>query len=258
MPDIPPHPSTPLDGWTPLKTAHCSAAVSPLGAILHDLTFTLPDGRKFAPLAEAEWSGRARPEDSPDLSPHLAELGGEWPCVPFGTSPADPQHHGFCSNAVWRLDAADGGSARLSIDYPAGHDIAQVARSVRLSLSGKATSRRRRTASSSSGHRWEAASSSSVSSGTAWPSRRTSGSVSSKSRICRRRGCCCSTARCHEPTTSCVPSRRTSSRSTPARTTTGSGLRSSTSSATRKGRRARRDASGGREMTTAPLPMRYQ
>lgn len=133
MPDIPPHPSTPRDGWTPLKTAHCSAAVSPLGAILHDLTFTLPDGRKFAPLAEAEWSGRARPEDSPDLSPHLAELGGEWPCVPFGTSPADPQHHGFCSNAAWRLDAADGGSARLSIDYPAGHDIAQVARSIRLS-----------------------------------------------------------------------------------------------------------------------------
>ncbi|WP_323765154.1 hypothetical protein [Marinovum sp.] len=126
-------PSAPRDGWTPLETAQCSAAIGPLGAILHDLTFHLPGGRSFAPMAEAAWSGTVRPEDLPGLSPHLAELGGEWPCVPFGTSAPDPQHHGYGSNARWQLDHSDGASARMSIDYPAGHDVARLEREVRLS-----------------------------------------------------------------------------------------------------------------------------
>ena len=97
------------------------------------LTFDMPNGRKFSPMAEADWSGKIDPEAVPDVSPHLAELGGEWPCVPFGTSPSDPQHHGFCSNARWDLDETDGSAARFSIAYPEGHDIASVRRDIKLS-----------------------------------------------------------------------------------------------------------------------------
>ena len=83
------------------------------------------------------------------------------------------------------------------------------------------------------------------------------GNVSRRSRTCKRRGSCCSTARCHAPTTSCVRSRRTSSPGTPARTTTGSGPRSSTSSATRSERTRARIDNDRRRPTTTPLPMSY-
>lgn len=126
------HTPPPTDSWLPLETPTCKARISPLGAILHDLEFTRPDGTPFRPMAEADWSGKRRPEDTPEVSPHLAELGGEWPCVPFGTSAPDPQHHGFCSNARWQIDHSDDASARLSIAYPEGHAVASVRREVRL------------------------------------------------------------------------------------------------------------------------------
>lgn len=116
-----------------LRSRHVSAQVGRLGAILHDLRFTLPGGRLFCPLAEAAWSGKVAPESLPDLSPHLAVLGGEWPCVPFGTSPADPQHHGYGSNTDWTLDETDGRSAWFSLAYPEGHDIAALRRGISLS-----------------------------------------------------------------------------------------------------------------------------
>lgn len=117
----------------PLRSQRCEASVGSIGAILHDLTFAMPNGRKFSPMAEADWSGKIDLEMVPDISPHLTELGGEWPCVPFGTSANDPQHHGFCSNARWDLDATDGSTASFSITYPEGHDIASVRREIRLS-----------------------------------------------------------------------------------------------------------------------------
>ncbi|MDO6729258.1 hypothetical protein Q4577_04455 [Marinovum sp. 2_MG-2023] len=124
--------STPMPSRIPVQSRFCTAQISPLGAILHDLWFNLPGGRAFSPLAEADWAGKVAPGSVPDLSPHLVELGGEWPCVPFGTSSADPQHHGFCSNADWTLEETDGRTARLAITYPDGHDIASVRREIRL------------------------------------------------------------------------------------------------------------------------------
>lgn len=116
-----------LDVWA------CSGAI-------HDLDFILDDGRRFAPLAEAPWRGTI---DNPTIARHLANLGGEWPCVPFGSTNVDPAHHGYGTDNDWAVLARDDTYLRIGIEYPASHPVQSLCRtiavvpgaaSVRLSL----------------------------------------------------------------------------------------------------------------------------
>lgn len=97
------------------------------GGAIHDLTFVLDGGRRFAPLAEAPWRGAT---DNPAIPRHLANLGGEWLCVPFGSTEIDPAHHGYGTDNDWGLLSRSDTSLRLGIDYPAGHPVQSLRRTV--------------------------------------------------------------------------------------------------------------------------------
>ncbi|TLP44285.1 hypothetical protein FDK21_15935 [Cohaesibacter sp. CAU 1516] len=116
--------------WT-LASSHASAQVWSFGAALHHLAFQTPEGRPFHPLAEADWlHGSATPPASG--AAHLKTLGGEWPCVPFGSVAADGEHHGFGSNRPWRMIERDQTAITLEIDYPPAHVIRRLERYIRL------------------------------------------------------------------------------------------------------------------------------
>jgi hypothetical protein len=121
------------------------ARVQAVGGMLGPATFSLPDGRRVAPLAQGWWS----PADGAKyraLPPMIRELQGEWPCVPFGMSrrrelpeawripqrePVDPWPHGYGSNHEWSLVNASAGQLTLAIDYPAEHPVRRLQRTVR-------------------------------------------------------------------------------------------------------------------------------
>lgn len=107
-----------------------SGEVWALSGALHGLTLELPDGRTVQPLAEAPWQRDAQTAGDEDIPAHLRFLGGEWPCVPFGASDADPVTHGFGTDSCWRFEAADDGAA-LAIDYPEDRPVRGLRRTVR-------------------------------------------------------------------------------------------------------------------------------
>lgn len=118
------------------------------GAMLTDLEFDLPDGRRIAPLHKAPWLGEALPDGVPPL---LADLQGEWPCVPFGMAPegtlagdwaglsrlSDPWPHGFAANHDWEITPDGPQSVQAEIAYPATDPIHHLTRRV-SGVSGKA------------------------------------------------------------------------------------------------------------------------
>lgn len=114
-----------------LKSATASAAVRALSGALIDLELDL-GGRNFRPLAAAPWAGVPVFAGAPPAA-HLTVLGGEWPCVPFGNSSADPLKHGYGTDNDWRLVRSDETSAHLAIDYPEGHAVARLERTITLS-----------------------------------------------------------------------------------------------------------------------------
>ena len=72
-------------------------------------------GREVAPLHRAPWvgTGEAMPEDA---APHLARLGGDFLCAPFGAREDGSPLHGWPANAPWTVEEAmpSGVLARLS------------------------------------------------------------------------------------------------------------------------------------------------
>lgn len=114
-----------------LQSASASAGVRGLSGALVDLEFNL-GGRPFRPLAAPPWDGVPSFASDPPAA-HLTVLGGEWPCVPFGTSPADPVKHGYGTDNFWHLVAADKQNAHVTIDYPEGHAVARLERTIALS-----------------------------------------------------------------------------------------------------------------------------
>lgn len=109
-----------------------SAGLRSLSGALVELTFDLGGGRTCRPLAAPPWGPPPDlPGDPP--APHLTVLGGEWPCVPFGRSSADPVKHGYGTDHHWQLVRHDATGARLAIDYPADHPVARLERTVALS-----------------------------------------------------------------------------------------------------------------------------
>lgn len=122
---------------------HGVVSVEDLGGMLGPTLFVLPDGRQVAPFQIAPWAS----DNGEDLPGILKRLRGEWPCVPFG-SDADRQPakgwpgstasptvdlypHGFGSNMPWRLDENGTDRLSLAIDYPEGHVISGLRRTVR-------------------------------------------------------------------------------------------------------------------------------
>lgn len=116
-----------------LRSDHCRARVIAAGAMLQDVVFAVGKDQDFRPFAQAAWSAEAR-EGQPGEQPlHLRHLGGEWPCVPYGSSAADPEHHGFGSNHYWQCNAASANAIDLSIEYPADSKVRRLSRKIALS-----------------------------------------------------------------------------------------------------------------------------
>ncbi|GGD98383.1 hypothetical protein GCM10011390_16440 [Aureimonas endophytica] len=119
-----------MERWT-LEWDRGRAEVISIGAMLHDLVFRLDGGREARPFAEAPWRDDAEIQADASLPAHLRQLGGDWACVPFGTTEFDPAHHGHGSNADWRLVARDEASITLACDFPEGHAVERLERTVR-------------------------------------------------------------------------------------------------------------------------------
>lgn len=110
--------------------SHGSADVWALSGAVHRLEFRLDDGRVVAPLAEAPWQGEAETAGDGSIPAHLRFLGGEWPCVPFGKSDADPVVHGHATDHEWTFEDTEDGVA-LSIELPKDRAVARLRRTVR-------------------------------------------------------------------------------------------------------------------------------
>jgi hypothetical protein len=127
-------------GW-----AHGEVTVRAVGGMIAPAHFDLGDGHSISPLHVAPWAGA--PDQ--DLSPLLAGLRGEWPCLPFGPArvpdklppawsarqPDDLWDHGYCANHVWKrvdsgVDSASSALA-LAIDLPAADAVARLERTIR-------------------------------------------------------------------------------------------------------------------------------
>ena len=114
-----------------LRSRFGRATLRALSGALVDLEFDVA-GRVVRPLASAPW-GVLPPMADPQPAAHLMALGGEWPCVPFGRSSADPVKHGHGTDADWHLVTAGSAQATLAIDYPTGHAVRRLERTVALS-----------------------------------------------------------------------------------------------------------------------------
>ena len=81
-------------------------------------SFTVGDrGRDVAPLHRAPWvgTGEAMPADA---APHMATLGGDFFCAPFGAREGDSPLHGWPANAPWTVLHDGGGTLRAALTRP--------------------------------------------------------------------------------------------------------------------------------------------
>ena len=121
-----------------LAWAHGEVTVRAIGGMIAPVEFDLGGGRRISPLHVAPW----KPEG---LSPLMAGLRGEWPCLPFGPArvpdnlPAGWQartlengwDHGYCSNHRWELVASSDSALSLAIELPEGDPVARLERHIR-------------------------------------------------------------------------------------------------------------------------------
>ncbi len=118
--------------WT-LTNEFTSVDVLSVGASIDNLVFSLPDSIKAKPLASAPWGEPELKSSSLEYIPaHLQFLGGEWPCVPFGSISIDESHHGFCTDHEWDVCSKSKDRITLRIIYPDGHIVNCVERSITL------------------------------------------------------------------------------------------------------------------------------
>ena len=127
-------------GWQ-LNWAHGCVSVQALGGMIAPLEFRFANGQTVSPLHVAPW-GAVEDAALPGV---LRKLRGEWPCVPFGASrpppglPADWQtqnaddgwDHGFTANHDWHLVEQTQTLLKIAIDYPPGHAIRRLERTIR-------------------------------------------------------------------------------------------------------------------------------
>src|SRR6188474_1991966 len=132
------------DAYRGLGWKHGTLVVQRHAAMLAPITFLLPNGRQVNPLHVAPWAEEPVAAGLPGI---LQRLRGEWPCVPFGYSVADPtapeewtrlntpaepdeEVHGHGSNHPWTWEEGGETSLRLSIDYPLGNPVKRLVRTV--------------------------------------------------------------------------------------------------------------------------------
>jgi galactose mutarotase-like enzyme len=106
------------------------ADILAVGAALQNLVFRLEDGSSVEPLAQAPWIGEASVTTDASIPAHLRQLGGEWPCVPFGTTTVDPHHHGFGTDSAWHVVEQSADAVTLAVDYPEHHPVKRLERRI--------------------------------------------------------------------------------------------------------------------------------
>ncbi len=106
------------------------ADVFAIGGALHNLVFRLGNGCAVTPLAEAPWISELSIGADKSIPAHLRQLGGEWPCVPFGTTAIDLHHHGFGADNVWHVVERAADAITLAIDYPDHHPLKRLERRI--------------------------------------------------------------------------------------------------------------------------------
>lgn len=102
------------------------------GASIHNYQVHHSDGRTFSPFAEASWLDDYRDVAIDGVPRHLQLIGGEFPCVPFGKTTFDKDHHGYGVNNEWQLIKLTGHHVELEIDFPDDHIIHRIRRSISL------------------------------------------------------------------------------------------------------------------------------
>jgi len=103
-------------GMTGIEAAGIRAAFDPRTGLLDG--FTVEDGgRTIAPLHRAPWvgTGEVMPQDA---APHLATLGGDFFCAPFGAHEGASPLHGWPPNSDWTVVAETGGLLRAVLNRP--------------------------------------------------------------------------------------------------------------------------------------------
>ncbi len=115
-----------------LQNRKASVDVFTEGASLHNYCYRSEGGETFKPFAEAVWQEEHLTTIKENTPRHLQLIGGEWPCVPFGTTENDHAHHGYGSDHEWRVEQKTTDTLSLSIDYPLSHNIKRLTRGIKL------------------------------------------------------------------------------------------------------------------------------
>lgn len=124
-----------------ISWAYGDVTVRAVGGMIAPVYFDLGEGFSISPLHVAPWA--SGPVDG--LSPLLAGLRGEWPCLPFGPAripanlprdwsprqPVDCWDHGYCSNHAWSLVECNSAELTIAIDLPASDPVARLERTIR-------------------------------------------------------------------------------------------------------------------------------
>lgn len=123
-------------GW-----AHGDATVRAVGGMIAPVHFDLGEGFSISPLHVAPWASGL----IDGLSPLMAGLRGEWPCLPFGPAripanlpqdwrphlPEDGWDHGYCSNHAWSLVESNRAELSIAIDLPDSGPVVRLERTIR-------------------------------------------------------------------------------------------------------------------------------
>ena len=138
--------------WS-LDWSHGQVTVHAGAAALGRTRFRLEDGRFVEPFHEAPWITAGEM-----VEPGLANLRGDWPCLPFGRlydsddplvgawrelvdaslpeaadplGPSDHLLHGYSAASEWKLVSLTREAITLGLDYPGDSPIARITRTIR-------------------------------------------------------------------------------------------------------------------------------
>lgn len=129
------------DTWT-LEWNRGRLDMHAVGGMLADLRFVLDDGRVVEPLYSAPWLD----EPGQPVEGMLANLRGEFACLPYGVPPADsgdaplpdglqPEDlllHGYPAVACWRLIERSSTHLTIGLDFPGHNAVRRLRRTVRV------------------------------------------------------------------------------------------------------------------------------
>ncbi len=129
-----------------LKAGGIAVEAIPFGSMVTRAWFTLPNGIIVQPFFDNPWRDEL---DLAGLEPFVRNLGGEWPCVPFGLAHAppglpedwqvpdvepgwNPLLHGYGSHHDWVLERRSPAELAACIEYPDSMPVRRLERDIRL------------------------------------------------------------------------------------------------------------------------------